>query len=134
MTTDSLAAATALLVKRLDERGRISDEKGRLTRTFLSPAMRRANALVVGWMREAGLSVREDAVGNVIGRLESPVPAAKTLFRQRQKGGSPSNSIWRWHRDTASALTFPCRLGRCFAGCSTAKSRICVCHGVSIRW
>ena len=51
----------------------MSDERGRLTRTFLSPAMRRANALVGGWMKDAGLAVREDAVGNLIGRLEASV-------------------------------------------------------------
>lgn len=68
------------LVTRLDELGRVSDEPGRLTRTFLSPAMRRANELVGGWMRVAGLAVREDAVGNLVGRLESPRRGAKTLL------------------------------------------------------
>ena len=52
---------------RLNELGKISDEPGRLVRTFLSPASLRANALVGGWMREAGLTVVEDAFGNVIG-------------------------------------------------------------------
>jgi allantoate deiminase len=68
------------LVRRLDQLGRVSDEPGRLTRTFLSPAMRRANELVSGWMREAGLAVREDAAGNLIGRLESPRRGAGTLL------------------------------------------------------
>jgi allantoate deiminase len=54
----------------LDELGRISDEPHALTRTFLSPAMARANERVAAWMRKAGLSVRVDTVGNVIGRLE----------------------------------------------------------------
>lgn len=69
------------LVGMLDELGRVTDEPGNLTRTFLSPAMKRANALVTGWMKDAGLTVRVDAVGNLIGRLEacragSPDPAA----------------------------------------------------------
>jgi len=68
------------LVQMLDELGRVTDEPGRLTRTFLSPAMERANLLVGGWMREAGLTVREDDTGNLIGRLESPAPGAKTLL------------------------------------------------------
>lgn len=68
------------LVRWLDELGRISDEPGRLTRTFLSPAMRRTNARVGDWMRAAGLAVCEDATGNLIGRLESPRRAAKTLL------------------------------------------------------
>ena len=68
------------LVRMLDELGRVTDEPGRLTRTFLSPAMERANDLVGGWMREVGLSVREDETGNLIGRLESSVKGAKTLL------------------------------------------------------
>jgi allantoate deiminase len=61
----------------LDELGRISDEPDALTRTYLSPAMRQANARVGEWMREAGLSVREDTVGNLIGRLEATGAARK---------------------------------------------------------
>ncbi|HVU25992.1 MAG TPA: allantoate amidohydrolase [Opitutus sp.] len=80
MKRDSFGAAARLLARRLDELGRVSDESGRLTRTFLSPAMERANLLVGGWMREAGLAVREDDVGNLIGRMESARPAAKTLL------------------------------------------------------
>lgn len=64
----------------LDELARISDEPGRLTRTFLSPAMRRANERVGGWMRAAGLAVRVDSVGNLIGRQEGATPGAKTLL------------------------------------------------------
>ncbi|MBL9200980.1 MAG: allantoate amidohydrolase [Opitutaceae bacterium] len=72
--------AARQLARWLDELGRISDERGRLTRTFLSPAMGRANALVSRWMREAGLAVRFDAVGNVIGRLDGPDARSKTLL------------------------------------------------------
>lgn len=68
------------LAAMLDELGRVSDEPDRLTRTFLSPAMRRANFQVGKWMRSAGLQVGEDSVGNLIGRLASPDPRAKTLL------------------------------------------------------
>jgi len=71
---------TQQLTRWLNELGRITDEPGKLTRTFLSPAMRRANARVGEWMRAAGLAVREDAVGNLIGRLEGSRPGAKTLL------------------------------------------------------
>ncbi len=64
----------------LDELGKISDETERLTRTFLSPAMRRANRKVGDWMRGAGLTVREDSVGNLIGRLEGAKQGARTLL------------------------------------------------------
>ena len=80
MPDRSLTQASRLLVRRLDELGRATDEPGKLTRTFLSPAMRRANARVSQWMRSAGLTVREDSVGNLIGRLESKTPGAKTLL------------------------------------------------------
>lgn len=73
-------AAANKLVAWLDKLGRISDERDGLTRTFLSPAMRRANARVARWMAAAGLAVREDPMGNLIGRLEGPTPAAKTLW------------------------------------------------------
>ncbi len=65
---------------RCDALGAITDEPGRLTRTFHSPAMQRANALVGDWMREAGLEVREDAAFNLLGRRPSKSPGARTLL------------------------------------------------------
>jgi allantoate deiminase len=56
------------VMRRADELGAISQEPGILVRAFGSDAMRRANELVGGWMRGAEMSVREDAVGNLIGR------------------------------------------------------------------
>ena len=58
-------------MRRCDELGAISDEAGRLTRTFHSPAMQRVNARVGSWMRATGLEVREDAAFNLIGRWSS---------------------------------------------------------------
>ena len=58
----------------------ISEEPGRLTRPFASPAMTRANAAVGGWMAAAGLRVRQDAAGNLVGRLQGSDPAAGTLL------------------------------------------------------
>src|SRR4051812_27865066 len=75
-----MSPAAKQLVRMLDELGRVTDEPGKLTRTFLSPAMRKANARVRQWMRDVGLAVREDAVGNLVGRLESNNRPAKTLL------------------------------------------------------
>ena len=75
-----LRAAAAAVMRRADEIGAISDDAGRLTRTFHSPAMQRANALVGEWMRAAGLEGREDAAFNLIGRWSSPRRGAKTLL------------------------------------------------------
>ena len=41
--------------------------------------MRRANALVGRWMTDAGLAVREDTVGNLIGRWPAQDPRAPTF-------------------------------------------------------
>ena len=67
-------------MRRADELGTISDEPGRLTRTFHSPGMQRANALVATWMRAAGLEMREDEAFNLIGRWPCQNPRAKTLL------------------------------------------------------
>lgn len=75
-----MSEAAQLLVSMLDELGHITDEPGRLTRTFLSPAMRRANKFVGDCMNAAGLDVREDSVGNLIGRYASANPKARTLL------------------------------------------------------
>ncbi len=53
------------------ELGAISAEPGRLVRLFLTPEHRRAADLVARWMRTAGLSVSEDALGTVRGRFGS---------------------------------------------------------------
>lgn len=75
-----MAAAASRLARMLGELGRVSDEPRALTRTFLSPAMARAVKRVGGWMREAGLTPRVDAVGNLVGRLEGARPGARTLL------------------------------------------------------
>jgi len=69
-----------LVMLRCEALGKISEEPPRLTRTFASPAMKRANKLVASWMREAGLSVREDAAFNLLGRLPSSQRDAKTFL------------------------------------------------------
>jgi len=67
-------------MRRCDDLGAISEEPGRLTRTFASPAMRRANKLVGTWMRETGLAVSEDAAFNLLGRWKSSQRGAKTFL------------------------------------------------------
>lgn len=47
-----------------------TETAGQVTRTFLSYPMKEVHQLLGMWMRESGLTVRVDAVGNVIGRLE----------------------------------------------------------------
>ena len=69
-----------LVLQRCDELAAVSDEPGNITRVFASPAMRRANERVAGWMREGGMKTRVDAVGNLIGRYDGDKPNAKILL------------------------------------------------------
>lgn len=87
-----VSAPARQLVRRLNQLGKISDEEGALTRTFFSPAMRRANLSVSQWMRETGLNVREDALGNLIGRME---PTQRTTA-----GAVPRTLLLGSHLDT----------------------------------
>ena len=73
-------ALAKIVMHRCAALGKISEEPGKLTRTFASLAMRRANKLVGAWMREAGLQVREDAAFNLLGRWNSPARGAKTFL------------------------------------------------------
>ena len=57
-----------------------SEEAGALTCTYLSAAHQRTAEQLAQWMREAGMQVQVDAVGNVIGRYLSDQPGAKTLI------------------------------------------------------
>src|SRR6266446_6846358 len=65
------------VMERIEALGQITEEPGRLTRTFGSAAMRQANELVGSWMREAGMTVRQDAIGNLIGHYASDSPKSK---------------------------------------------------------
>ncbi|MFI5335674.1 MAG: Zn-dependent hydrolase [Opitutales bacterium] len=96
----------------LTELGRVTDEPGQLTRTFLSPAMRRANRLVGSWMRAAGLTVREDAVGNLIGRLEASPTAGLTRISLDVVESGSFSSLNPNETLTSSATTSHRRLNR----------------------
>ena len=63
-----LAALTAEVLARCALLAFATETPGRLTRTFLSPPMHQVHSLVAGWMAEAGMTVRLDPAGNLIGR------------------------------------------------------------------
>jgi allantoate deiminase len=69
MTAPDIASLGRRAEAMLSELGAISAEPGRLVRLFLTPEHRLAADLVARWMREAGLTVSEDALGTVRGRL-----------------------------------------------------------------
>ncbi|MET0600769.1 MAG: allantoate amidohydrolase [Baekduia sp.] len=68
------------IVERCRELAGVSEEQGHLTRRFATPAMARANAIVGSWMREAGMTVRMDAAGNLVGRRPGTSALAGTLL------------------------------------------------------
>ncbi len=58
------------IVSRINALAAISETPGQVTRVFLTLEHRAAADLLLGWMREAGMSAHLDAIGNVCGRYE----------------------------------------------------------------
>ena len=70
----------ATVMRRCDVLGAFSEEPGRLTRPFASHAMLQVHEQVTLWMRDAGLAIRKDNVGNLLGRYESAGGGSSTLI------------------------------------------------------
>jgi allantoate deiminase len=68
------------ITRHADALAAISEDPECLTRVFLSPEHRRAGELVSAWMRDAGMSVHIDAIGNVVGRYEGVTPGLPALL------------------------------------------------------
>lgn len=68
------------ILERAEVLGAISERPGMLARSYLTPQHRAAAEHIAGWMREAGMRVHEDALGNVVGRYEGRVPDAPTIL------------------------------------------------------
>jgi allantoate deiminase len=98
------------VLERCDVLARCSEDPDRLTRRFATPALAEARSLVEGWMREAGLETRHDAVGNLIGRLPGggetervPRTGERTLddrAAERPPGGGERTLLLGSHLDT----------------------------------
>ena len=70
----------ARIMERCDALARHSELPGGLTRVFLSPEARAASDTVLGWMREAGMQAKLDAIGNAAGRYEGERPGLPCLM------------------------------------------------------
>ncbi len=79
MSRPSAVAGAAQALQRCDELARLTSLSGGVERVHLSPEHAAANALTGGWMAEAGLAVRQDAAGNLVGRLEGARPGLPAL-------------------------------------------------------
>ena len=68
------------IMDRCEQLARCSEQVDGLTRVFLSKEMRAVYDLVAAWMSEAGMNVRYDAIGNIIGRYEGVQRGAPCLM------------------------------------------------------
>lgn len=78
----TIEAAAQTLMERCVILARYSEEPAQLTRRFATPALQQAADVLMEWMCAAGMIVRQDQIGNVIGRYASSDqwPQAKTLL------------------------------------------------------
>ena len=68
------------IMERCEALARHSELPGGLTRVFLSPEQRAATDKVLGWMRDAGMEAKLDAIGNAAGRYEGNRPGLPCLM------------------------------------------------------
>ena len=108
---NSYETVGAQIMRWADDLAQHTEASGMLTRTYLTPAHHAAAAQLAEWMCEAGMSVRRDMAGNVIGRYEADTPGAPALltgshFDSVRNGGKydgnlgillPIACIRQWH-------------------------------------
>ncbi len=80
MSQNPAAQIGAHIVDRCVALAALTEEPGVMTRTFLTPMHKAANEKVAGWMREAGMMVSHDAIGNVVGRYDGVKPDAPVVM------------------------------------------------------
>jgi allantoate deiminase len=78
--SDATVVSATRILSHIDALARLSEQPGGLTRIYLSPEHRAANAITLEWMREAGMTARVDAMGNVVGRYEGERAGAPCLM------------------------------------------------------
>jgi len=116
LTTTALGNVWAEIGDEVMQHARVlathSEAGGAMTRTYLTPQHHAAASQITDWMRDAGMSVRRDAAGNVIGRYEGNRPSAAAIltgshFDTVRNGGIfdgilgvilPIACIRAWHR------------------------------------
>ena len=69
----------AKVMQRCDVLAACTEEPGEITRPFASDAMRRAHQYVREWMREAGMTVTRDNIGNLRARYDGAADATLLL-------------------------------------------------------
>ncbi len=72
--------AAVRVMARADELAAISETPDALTRVYLSAQHLQANQQVAEWMRQAGMRVWQDSVGNICGRYEAAQEGAPAVL------------------------------------------------------
>lgn len=67
------------LMDRLEALARFTDDAEGISRLYLSPSHKRAADAVAGWMRDAGMAVRMDALGTIVGRYAGSAENSRSL-------------------------------------------------------
>jgi allantoate deiminase len=76
-----MASDTArILMQRIDALAACSEAPDMLVRRSYTPALRRVHSLLGNWMREVGMTVREDAAGNLLGSYAGSNPDAGSFL------------------------------------------------------
>lgn len=75
-----LAGLLYEILERCNTLATFSESPDNLTRLFLSSPMHDVHKTVRAWMEEAGMQVRVDAIGNIIGHYAGQTENAKTLL------------------------------------------------------
>jgi allantoate deiminase len=76
----SHGASAQRVITRCDELVTFTEEPGQIIRPYGTPALAAARAKVAHWMREAGMDIRVDAIGNLRGRAKGSDPTAPALL------------------------------------------------------
>lgn len=75
-----MSPAAERVMVRADALAAISETPDALTRVYLSPQHLQANQQVGEWMRQAGMTVWQDSVGNICGRYEGAQEGAQAVL------------------------------------------------------
>ncbi|MHA1054951.1 allantoate amidohydrolase [Enterobacter mori] len=75
-----MSPAAERVMARADALAAISETPDALTRVYLSAQHLQANQLVGEWMRQAGMTVWQDSVGNICGRYEGAQEGAQAVL------------------------------------------------------
>jgi allantoate deiminase len=68
------------VMERCDQLSMQSEDTSQIRRLFLTAPVREVHRLISEWMVSAGMSVRIDAVGNIIGRRQGPAEATSKIL------------------------------------------------------